>query len=119
MVRRRYPPFRGRWAFPGGFVEGHESVERAVVRELREETGLLATPRRVVGVYSGPGRDPRGPTASVAFAMYGVVGPPVGGDDAALAAWVPLRPTPSLAFDHARILRDALAQRRATRRPSD
>jgi 8-oxo-dGTP diphosphatase len=93
-------------------VEGYETVESAVSRELLEETGLAATPQRLTGVYSGPGRDPRGPTVSLAYRMRGRYGPPTGGDDAAEARWVPLRPAPELAFDHDRILQDALRVRR-------
>ena len=69
LVRRGRPPFRGKWALPGGFVEQRETVEEAVVRELREETGLTARPGKLVGVYSGPDRDPRKPTTSVVFHM--------------------------------------------------
>lgn len=112
LVRRGRPPFRGRWALPGGFVEPNETVEATVARELFEETGLKARPVALVGVYSGPGRDPRGPTASVVFLMQGRPGGPSGGDDAADAAWVPLEDARGLAFDHDTILRDALRMRR-------
>lgn len=107
LVRRARPPFRGRWALPGGFVELRETVEEAVVRELREETGLSARPGRLVGVYSGPDRDPRKPTASVAFLMRGRPAPPRPSDDAAAAAWVPLESARHLAFDHDRMVADA------------
>jgi 8-oxo-dGTP diphosphatase len=107
LVRRGREPFRGSWALPGGFVELRETVEEAVVREVREETGLRARPVRIVGVYSGPDRDPRKPTTSVAFLMRGRGGTPVGGDDAASASWVPLSEARPLAFDHATILSDA------------
>jgi 8-oxo-dGTP diphosphatase len=116
LVRRGRPPFRGLWALPGGFVEGDETVEAAVVRELREETGLSARPVAIVGVYSGPDRDPRGPTATVAFRMRGRGGPPAGGDDASAAQWVPVSEAVGLAFDHDRIVRDAL--RAPARRPT-
>lgn len=118
LVRRGRPPFQGRWALPGGFVELRETVESAVARELAEETGLRARPVRLVGVYSGPDRDPRGPTTSVVFRMRGRGGPPRGGDDAASAAWVPLREARGLAFDHDQIVRDAWAQERGRRRPT-
>jgi 8-oxo-dGTP diphosphatase len=107
LVRRGKPPFRGMWALPGGFVELRETVEAAVVRELKEETGLVARPWKLVGVYSGPERDPRKPSTSVAFLMRGRPGKPKGGDDAASAEWVLLSAARPLAFDHARIVRDA------------
>lgn len=81
------------------------------MRELREETGLVARPIGLVGVYSGPDRDPRKPTATVVFSVTGRARPPVPGDDAAHAAWVPLSQATALAFDHGQILRDALRQR--------
>jgi 8-oxo-dGTP diphosphatase len=96
------------WALPGGFVEQRETVEEAVVRELKEETGLIAHPWKLLGVYSGPHRDPRKPTTSVVYLVRGRGGRPKGGDDAASAAWVPLGEARPLAFDHARILRDAV-----------
>ena len=116
LVRRGRPPFRGFWALPGGFVELRETVEEALVRELREETGLVGRPAGIVGVYSGPDRDPRKPTTSVAFFVTGRGGIPKGADDAAFAAWVPLAQARPLAFDHGRILSDARRQLRSTRR---
>ena len=116
LVRRGRPPFKGMYALPGGFVELRETVEHAVTRELREETGLTARPWRLVGVYSGPHRDPRKPTTSVVYLMRGRPGAPLGGDDAATAEWVPLGRVRRLAFDHARIVRDARRMLRARRR---
>ena len=107
LVRRGRPPFRGMWALPGGFVEMQETVEEAAARELHEETGIRARPWRLVGVYSGPHRDPRGSSASVAFLLRGRWTRPRGADDAAEAAWVSLRDARPLAFDHERIVRDA------------
>ena len=88
-------------------MELRETVEEAVARELKEETGLDGRPAGIVGVYSGPDRDPRKPTTTVAFRIVGRGGVPVGSDDAAFAAWVPLSEARSLAFDHDRILSDA------------
>lgn len=116
LVLRGRSPFRDHWALPGGFVEQRETVEAAVTREVREETGLEARPGKLVGVYSGPDRDPRKPTTSVVFHMRGRGGLPRGGDDASAARWVPLGEVGCLAFDHNRILRDALGQLRAERR---
>ncbi len=115
LVRRRRAPFRDFWALPGGFVELRETVEEALARELREETGLVGRASGIVGVYSGPDRDPRKPTTTVAFLIRGRPRVPWAGDDAGEAAWVPLREVPELAFDHGRILRDALRKVRAAR----
>jgi 8-oxo-dGTP diphosphatase len=111
LVRRGRPPFAGMWALPGGFVEQRETVEHALVRELEEETGLVARSIRLLGVYSGPDRDPRKPTTTVAFLVRGLRGRPRGGDDAGDARWIPVRNAAPLAFDHADILADALAVR--------
>ncbi|MGI0155970.1 MAG: NUDIX domain-containing protein [Thermoplasmata archaeon] len=115
LVRRGHPPFQGRWALTGGFVELRETVETAVVRELAEETGLTGRPAGLVGVYSGPDRDPRKPTASVVFHIRGRGGRPRGGDDASEARWTPLSEVGKLGFDHNQILRDALVQLRRRR----
>jgi 8-oxo-dGTP diphosphatase len=117
LVRRARAPFRGHWALPGGFVELRETVEEAVVRELREETGLTARVDRLVGVYSGPDRDPRKPTTSVAFLMRGRLRTPRPADDAAEAAWRPLGDARGLAFDHDRMVADARRLRRQSRAP--
>jgi 8-oxo-dGTP diphosphatase len=112
LVRRRYPPFRGRWALPGGFVELNETVEQAVTRELEEETGLHASAVTLLGVYSRPGRDPRGPTVTIAFKVRGTPAPPSGGSDAREARWLPLSRARSLAFDHDQIVADAVRRSR-------
>lgn len=108
LVRRGRPPFRGSWALPGGFVEIGETVEAAVLRELQEETGLTGRLGALVGVYSDPRRDPRKHTVSVVFLIEGRGGTPRGGDDAESAEWVSMDPFPPLAFDHGRILADAI-----------
>jgi len=108
LVRRRHAPFAGRWVLPGGFVVPGETLEHAVVREVREETGIAFVPRGLVGVYSDPRRDPRGCVLSVSY--WGTVpsGRPRGGDDAREARFWPVSKLPALGFDHRKILTDAL-----------
>ncbi|MFH0816180.1 MAG: NUDIX hydrolase [Methanobacteriota archaeon] len=107
LVRRGSPPFQGLHALPGGFVEAGETVEMAVIRELLEETGIIAKVERLFGIYSEPGRDPRGHVVSAVFVMRYESGEARGGDDAESAAWLPLKRLPvEMAFDHARILSD-------------
>lgn len=115
LVRRRNPPFEGRLALPGGFVDGGESAEDAVLRELSEETGLQARIAGLVGLYSDPGRDPRGPTCTAVYLLERTGGRLRAGDDAAAARFVPLREARAggLAFDHDRVLGDALLFRAA------
>ncbi|MGB5622056.1 MAG: NUDIX hydrolase [Gammaproteobacteria bacterium] len=108
LIRRANPPLG--WALPGGFVDVGETVEAAAVREAREETGLEIDQLKLLGVYSDPGRDPRGHTVSAVFVGC-ADGYPIGADDAAEAGVFPLDALPPLVFDHARILADYLAWR--------
>ncbi len=112
LIRRKKDPFAGRWALPGGFLDIDEPVEVGARRELREETGLDVTrPVEFLGVYADPGRDPRGRTITLAhaFVARGPLPSVAGRDDAEGAAWLdPMQPLP-LAFDHDKILADALA----------
>lgn len=106
LVKRRYPPFRGFWAIPGGFVKYGETVEQAAVREAWEETGLRVRLLKLIGVYSDPKRDPRFHCISIAF-----LAEPVGGElrrgDECLGVGLFRAVPEKVAFDHKRILRDA------------
>jgi 8-oxo-dGTP diphosphatase len=108
LIRRKNPPFKGRYALPGGFVDIGETVEAAALRELKEETGIEGRIVRLIGVYSDPKRDPRGHTVSAVFFVRPRSTKVIGGDDAASAAFVEDWREQKLAFDHARIVADAL-----------
>ena len=114
LVRRGVAPYQGMWAFPGGFKRPNETLDEAAARELREETSVEgATPLTQFGAYGDPGRDPRMNVVTVAYlAVLPDVTGVVAGTDAAQASLVPvsdaLEGELELAFDHERILRDAV-----------
>ncbi|MFA4639554.1 NUDIX domain-containing protein [Pyrococcus kukulkanii] len=111
LIRRKNEPYKGYLALPGGFVEYGERVEEAAIREAKEETGLDVKLLRIVGVYSDPNRDPRGHTITIAFLAVGS-GELKAGDDARDVTVIPIqeieRVKEKLAFDHAKIIEDAL-----------
>ena len=104
-VRRGNEPFLGMPALPGGFVELGETTVEAVVREVREETGLETRVVRLVGVFSDPQRDPRGHTVSVAYGLEAVGGQLAAGSDAVEIMLVDPERPPAMAFDHNAIVR--------------
>ena len=114
LVRRGVAPFKGMWAIPGGFKRPNETLDEAAKRELVEETGVdSASLLTQFGAYGDPGRDPRMNVVTVAYlAVLRDVGAVVAGTDAAAAALIPvseaLNGKIELAFDHARIVRDAV-----------
>ena len=108
FVQRKYEPFQGTWALPGGFVEYGEKTEDAVAREIFEETGLQTEIRLLLGVYSDPHRDPRGHTISVVYIMNRIGGNLNAGDDAKSVKFFKMNELPALAFDHAQIVKDAV-----------
>jgi 8-oxo-dGTP diphosphatase len=107
LIQRGADPYKGCWAFPGGFMNMDETTEQCAIRELEEETGLKVTTVQQIGAYSKVNRDPRGRTITVAY--LALIDKPVevtGQDDAAKADWFPLSALPELAFDHADIITD-------------
>lgn len=110
LVQRSRPPYRGRWALPGGFVEPQETLQEAAVRELEEETGVGSLFLEQLYTFGDPGRDPRGRVVSVAYLALGPLDR-LGarpGSDAGAVRWFPIRSLPPLAFDHARIVEMAV-----------
>ena len=108
LIQRGHEPFKGCWAFPGGFMNMDETTEQCAVRELEEETGLKIANIQQIGAYSKVDRDPRGRTVTVAY--LAIIEKPEavkGLDDAAKAQWFPISALPKLAFDHEEIMKDA------------
>jgi len=114
LVRRGETPFEGMWAIPGGFKRPSETLNAAAKRELTEETGVdAASLLTQFGAYGDPGRDPRMNVVTIAYlAVLREVGALVAGTDAAAAALIPVSDVLTgkldLAFDHLRIVRDAV-----------
>ena len=119
LVRRGEWPFEGQWALPGGFVREHEDLDQAATRELAEETGLLHSDDwylEQLGGYGHPTRDPRMRVVTVAYlAVCADIPALTAGGDAALAQLTPFQVIELglLAFDHARIVQDALERIRS------
>lgn len=116
LIERRLEPFKGKWAFPGGFMRMDETIEECAKRELQEETGLVKARLEQFHVFSDVNRDPRVDgfgqlvrVVTVAFFALVKQSEVKGGDDAKNAQWFSIKDIPHLAFDHDYILR--LAQR--------
>ena len=113
LIRRKYNPFAGKWAFPGGFMDMDETPEEAIVRELEEETHLREIALSQFKTYGALGRDPRGRTISTLFLGFIDSVDHVEakeGDDAELTGWFDLDNIPQLAFDHSKIYKELYAQ---------
>ena len=108
LIKRKNPPFKDFWAFPGGFVEYGETTENAVLREIYEETNLKTKIKHLLGVYSDPNRDPRGHTVSVVYILETIGGALKGSDDAKDAKLFKIEEVKNLdlAFDHKKIFDD-------------
>ncbi len=119
LVRRGAHPYLGRWALPGGFVTPRETLDQAAVRELAEETGVRSGGFHLeqLGTYGDPDRDPRMRVVSIAYlALIPDPPTPVGGTDASDARLWPIADAGTrlkLAFDHDRIVADAIERARA------
>jgi 8-oxo-dGTP diphosphatase len=112
LIERGLEPFKGRWALPGGFVRVDETLDEAARRELAEETRLSNVFLEQLYTFGRVARDPRERVVSVAY--YALVKlsdhRARAATDAANAEWFPVSRPPTLAFDHAEILRTALTR---------
>jgi 8-oxo-dGTP diphosphatase len=107
LIERGREPFKNKWALPGGFVDLDETLEKACIRELEEETGLQVEKMQQFRAYDAIDRDPRHRTISVVYSVQLAGKMPLkGNDDAAQARWFSIDDMPELAFDHAEILND-------------
>ena len=113
LVRRGGEPYKGAWAFPGGFLHMDETAEQGALRELLEETSLApSSPIVQLGVFSDVERDPRERVITIAFYALVRHSEVMGGDDADEAAWFPVDALPELAFDHRKIFDTAMERLR-------
>ena len=115
LIKRKYEPYKGSWAIPGGFVLDDESLEDAVARELEEETGVKINYLEQLYTFGKPDRDPRKRILAVAY--FGLVKSDQfkmlkATTDAEEAEWVNFKDLPLLAFDHKKILTVAIARLR-------
>ncbi len=105
LIQRKNDPFAGYWAFPGGFMDMHESCDEAAGRELKEETGIYGVDLIFGHLADTPDRDPRGRViTAMYYAFTETAIEAVAQDDAAACRWFPLDNLPMLAFDHAECL---------------
>jgi 8-oxo-dGTP diphosphatase len=110
LIQRDIDPFKGQWALPGGFVHVDETLEEAVRRELKEETGLRDIYLEQLFTFSDVDRDPRERVVSVAYYALVALGKHTlaASTDARNAAWFCVSELPSLAFDHDKIVAAAV-----------
>ncbi|WP_203256194.1 NUDIX hydrolase [Hyunsoonleella ulvae] len=110
LIKRKYKPFKSKWAIPGGFVLNDESLEEAVERELQEETGVKINYLEQLYTFGKPTRDPRGRVVSIAY--FGLVRPNTfkifASTDASEVLWFNINELPELSFDHEEILNMAI-----------
>lgn len=112
LIERKNDPYKGYWAFPGGFLNEDESAETGALRELEEETGMKSAYIKQFHTFSSPKRDPRERVLTIAFYALVNIVEVTANDDAANARWFALDEVPSLAFDHDTILNMAITEMR-------
>jgi 8-oxo-dGTP diphosphatase len=110
LIRRKYPPFKGFYALPGGFIEKNEKPKQALIREVKEETNLTIKIKEKIGIFDAPGRDPRGNIHSTAYkCIVNDTTSMSSGDDSIEVYLIPKDQLKNieLAFDHKKIINEA------------
>jgi len=107
LIKRNTTPFKGFWCLPGGLMETGETIEQTAVRELKEETGITAKILGMLGIYSGPARDPRGTSLTVVFVMEPVKSGGKTDNEVSEMTFFSHNKLPAkMGFDHMKIVKD-------------
>ena len=111
VFKRKFAPKVGEWSLPAGFMEYGESPEECVIRELKEETGLTAVVKELLGVYAAVD-DPRARVVLIIYCIEVTGGTEAPGDDASELGYFAQGNYPKLAWSsHPRALREFFARR--------
>ena len=109
LTRRAWSPYSGWWCLPGGLMEVGETIEKTALREIKEETGITGKIISLVGLYSGPKRDPRGTTLTVCYLVKFVRQGKKLDEEVTDMKFFPFDKLPKdIGFDHKKMIRDAL-----------
>ncbi len=112
LIKRLNDPYKNYWALPGGFVDKDEALIDAAKRELFEETSVKDVLLKQFKAFGDPNRDPRGHNICITY--YAIINDKEikakAGDDAKLAEWFSLDKLPELAFDHSKIINEAIKE---------
>jgi len=108
LIKRGEPPKKGSWALPTGFMEQNETTEQAVIRELREETGLSSRIKRLVNVHCEQTKE-YGKIVLIGYELTVGSGKPRAGSDSCAVRFFPLKKLPVIPFNsHRHMIADAV-----------
>lgn len=105
LIKRKYPPCEGMWALPGGIVKMDETLEQAIKREVKEETGVDCKIKKLLGAFSAIDRDPRGRSISICYHCTTEQEPEKSSEEAKEIRLFSPSSMPELAFDHEKMIK--------------